>query len=235
VTGPWDVTRILLAVVSIGGLIGATFWVLRPFLPALIWASMIVVATWPAMRVVQRRLGGRRGLAVAVMTLAMVGIVVAPLAVGVVVVIEHAADVVGWSRSLAASAAAGPPAWLVDLPLVGRRLADEWTSLAAARPDDLADRVRPYLAGVGGWHVDRAGGLGILAIQMVLTVAVSALLYARGEEVATGVRAFARRLAGEPGDEVVLLSAQAVRAVALGIVVTAWVAQGERTAAGGSA
>ena len=43
----WDVTRILLAVVSIGGLIAATFWVLRPFLPALIWATMIVVATWP--------------------------------------------------------------------------------------------------------------------------------------------------------------------------------------------
>lgn len=53
----WDVTRILLAVVAIGGLIAATFWVLRPFLPALIWATMIVVATWPMMRAVQRRLG----------------------------------------------------------------------------------------------------------------------------------------------------------------------------------
>jgi predicted PurR-regulated permease PerM len=37
------------------------------------------------------------------------------------------------------------------------------------------------------------------------------------------VRAFARRLAGDAGDQVVLLSGQAIRAVALGIVVTALV------------
>lgn len=223
---PWDVTRILLAVMAIGGLLAATFWVLRPFLPALIWATMIVVATWPVMRAVQGRLGGRRGLAVVVMTAAMVVIVVAPIAVGIVVVVEHAADVVGWSKSLAASAVAGPPAWLSDLPLVGKRLATEWERIASARPEDLAARVRPYLTDVGRWIVGGAGSLGVLLVQLVLTVGVSALLYARGETVATGVRAFARRLAGEPGDEVVLLSAQAIRAVALGIVVTALVQSG---------
>ena len=41
----WDLTRILLSVVAIGGLIGASFWVLRPFLPAVVWATMVVVAT----------------------------------------------------------------------------------------------------------------------------------------------------------------------------------------------
>ena len=217
----WDVTRILLAVVTIGGLIAATFWVLRPFLPALIWATMIVVATWPMMRAVQRRLGGRRLLAVMVMTAAMVVIVVAPIAVGIVVVVQHAGDVVEWSKSLSASVAAGPPAGLSDLPLVGKRLASEWEKIASERPEDLAARVRPYLADVGRWIVSRAGSLGVLLIQLVLTVGVAAMLYARGETVAAGVRAFARRLAGDSGDEVVVLSAQAVRAVALGIVVTA--------------
>lgn len=219
----WDVTRILLAVVSIGGLIAATFWVLSPFLPALIWAAMIVVATWPTMRALQARLGGRRGVAVALMTLAMVVIVVAPIAVGILVVVEHAADVVGWSRSLAASAAVGPPAWLGDVPLVGQRLVGEWERLIAARPEELAARVRPYLADLGRWTLGQAGSFGVLLIQLLLTVAISALLYARGETVAAGVRAFARRLAGGAGDEVVLLSGQAIRAVALGIVVTALV------------
>lgn len=222
----WDVTRILLAVVSIGGLIAATFWVLRPFLPALIWATMIVVATWPVMRAVERRLGGRRGPAVAVMTAAMVVIVVAPIAVGIVVVVEYAPDVVGWSKALAASVTTGPPAWVSDLPLVGKRLAAEWQKIASTPPEDLAARVRPYLVDVGRWIVGQAGSLGLLLVQLVLTVGMSALLYAQGEAVATGVRAFARRLAGESGDEVVVLSAQAIRAVALGIVVTALVQSG---------
>lgn len=223
---PWDVTRVLLAVVAIGGLIAATFWVLRPFLPALIWATMIVVATWPVMRTVQARLGGRRVLAVAVMTAAMVIIVVGPIMVGIVVVIEHSEDVVGWSKSLVASAIAGPPAWLSNLPLVGERLTAEWQAIASERPEDLAARVSPYLPDVGRWIVGQAGSLGLLLIQLALTVVLSALLYARGEAVATGVRAFARRLAGESGDEVVVLSAQAIRAVALGIVVTALVQSG---------
>ena len=36
----WDLTRILLAVVALGGLIAASFLVLRPFLPAAVWATI---------------------------------------------------------------------------------------------------------------------------------------------------------------------------------------------------
>jgi predicted PurR-regulated permease PerM len=184
---------------------------------------MIVVATWPVMRAAEGRLGGRRGLAVAVMTATMVVIVVAPIAVGIVVVVEHAPDVMGWTKALAATVTTGPPPWLSDLPLVGKRVAAEWQKIAATSPEELVARVRPYLVDVGRWVVGQAGSLGILLIQLALTVAISALLYARGEATASGVRAFARRLAGESGDRVVVLSAQAVRAVALGIVVTALV------------
>ncbi len=49
------------------------------------------------------------------------------------------------------------------------------------------------------------------------------MLYANGETAASGVRRFARRLATQTGDEVAVLSAKAIRAVALGIVVTALV------------
>src|SRR5207247_8780970 len=64
----WDLTRILLAVVGIGGLIAASVWVLRPFLPAVVWGTMIVVATWPTVRAVEARLWGGGGLGGAVVT-----------------------------------------------------------------------------------------------------------------------------------------------------------------------
>ena len=220
---PWDITRILLAVLSIGGLIAATLWVLRPFLPAVIWATMIVVATWPAMCAAQRRLWGRRSLAVAVMTVAMLVIVIVPIAAAIVVVVQHTDQAIGWSKAVVAQVLAGPPAWVSNLPLVGRKLATEWQKVAYARPEDLATSVGPYLTDVGRWVVGQAGSLGLLLVQLLLTVLVSAMLYARGEAVAAGVRAFARRLAGAAGDEAVVLSGQAIRAVALGIVVTALV------------
>ncbi len=81
----WDLTRTLLAVVTIGGLIATSFWVLRPFLPSVVWAAMIVVATWPVLEGVEARLWQSRALAVAVMTLGMLLVVAAPLTVAVVV------------------------------------------------------------------------------------------------------------------------------------------------------
>jgi predicted PurR-regulated permease PerM len=220
---PWDVARILLAVLSLGGLIAASLWVLRPFLPALVWATMIVVATWPAMRAAQRRLAGRRALAVAVMTAAMLVIVIAPIAVAIVVVVDHADEVVEWSKGVIVGAASGPPVWLGNLPLVGKRISGEWGKLVAGQPEDLAAQIGPYLRAVGAWIVFKAGSLGLLLLDLLLTVVIAAILYAHGEVVADGVRAFARRLAGDAGDQVVILSGQAIRAVALGIVVTALV------------
>ena len=42
-----DITRITLAIVFIGLMITASLWVLWPFVGATVWATMIVVATWP--------------------------------------------------------------------------------------------------------------------------------------------------------------------------------------------
>jgi predicted PurR-regulated permease PerM len=60
-----------------------------------------------------------------------------------------------------------------------------------------------------------------MLVEFLLTIVVAAVLYSRGETAADSVRQFARRLAGARADGVVQLAAQAVRAVALGVVVTA--------------
>ncbi|HXJ80610.1 MAG TPA: AI-2E family transporter YdiK [Candidatus Methylomirabilis sp.] len=221
--GSWDLTRIVLAVAAIGGLVVASFWVLRPFLPALVWATMIVVATWPALRAVEARLWRKRGLAVAVMTLTMLMVVVAPVAVGVMTVVEHIDTIVAWSKAVAEFSVPEPPERVRKLPLVGERIASEWHMIASARREDLAAHVTPYLKGIALWIINQAGGLGTLLVELLLTVALSGILYAKGETVAAAVLAFARRLAGGAGERVAILSAQAIRAVALGIVVTALV------------
>ena len=217
----WDLTRILLSVAAIGGLIVASFWILRPFLPPLIWATMIVVATWPALRAAQAHLWGKRGLAVTVMTLVMLMLVIAPFAIGVSTIVEHGDTIVAWTRALETLSVPGPPEWVRPLPVVGDQVAAEWQKIASTRTEDLAARLTPYLKAIAFWILAQVSGLGALFIQLPLTVAISGILYAKGEAVAAAVRMFARRLAGDAGERVAVLSAQAVRAVALGIVVTA--------------
>jgi len=71
------------------------------------------------------------------------------------------------------------------------------------------------------WFAAQVGGFGAVVIQFLLTVAITALLYAKGEIAAGGVLACARKIGGERGAGVVVLAGQAIRGVAMGVVITA--------------
>jgi predicted PurR-regulated permease PerM len=184
---------------------------------------MIVVATWPMMLAVQARLGGRRWAAVTVMTLAMLLLLVVPLALAVSAIVDHVDNIAGWSRTLATRQVPPPPQWVEEVPLVGSKIASEWRKFAAASSGELATRATPYLRNVVPWLAGQAGGFGLLLLHFLLTAVVTSILYATGETAVRGVRRFARRLAAARGDDSVVLAGEAIRAVALGIVVTAMV------------
>ena len=216
-----DLTRITLGVVFIGLMIVASLWVLLPFVGATVWATMVVVATWPIMIAVQARLGGRRWLAVTIMTLAMLLVLVVPLVLAVTTIVDYADDIVGWSKSVATRQVPPPPDWVERVPLLGSKIATEWRQLAATPTEELAARATPYIRTAVLWFAGQAGGFALMLLHFLLTVVVTAILYATGETAAKGVRRFARRLAGDRGENSVVLAGQAIRAVALGVVVTA--------------
>jgi len=81
--------------------------------------------------------------------------------------------------------------------------------------------VTPYAGVVTKWLVAQAGGLGSLMLQFVLTAIAAAAFYAHGELAANWALRFGARLAGDQGEHVIRLSGQAIRGVALGVVVTA--------------
>jgi len=218
-----DLTRTTLAVLCLGALLVTTFWVLRPFLAPLIWATMLVVASWPLLCRLQARFGNRRGAAVAVMMSVLLLVFVIPVTLILAVLISGAPKLVSWAHELLQTGLPAPPAWVADVPLVGQKLAASWTELAASGPEGLAASIEPYAQALAGWFVSQAGGVGMLLLHFLLTLVMAGLLFAKGEDVAARVRQFARRLAGERGEPVALLAARSVRAVAFGVVVTALV------------
>jgi predicted PurR-regulated permease PerM len=214
-----DLVQIVLGVLLIMALIGGALWILRPFLPALIWSTMIVVATWPLLLRLQRALGGRRSLAAAVMTALLLVIVVAPLAAAVSTLAQQAARLS--DIKVAEIRIPMPPVWIEGVPIVGAKLTAEWRVYSAATPEELASKVAPYVTPVVSWIADRAGTFGTFLLHLILTVLLCGVLYVTGETAALGVRRFVRRLLGKAGDHLVPLAAGSIRAVALGIVVTA--------------
>src|SRR5258708_26699519 len=113
-----DLTRTTLAVLFIGGLIAASFLVMRPFLGATVWATTLVIATWPLMLRLQAALGGRRWPAVTLMTLGLLLIVVLPLsfAIGAIVVNSH--RLMQLAPAVPNYHVPPAPGWLGDVPTV---------------------------------------------------------------------------------------------------------------------
>ncbi len=216
-----DITRIVLAVLFIGVLIGTSLWILRPFLGAAIWAVTIATATWPLMISVQGRLWGRRSLAVAVMTGALLCFLVIPLWLAIGTIVSNADQIGGWMKSASTFEVPPPPDWLGRLPFFGGDLIAAWEKIALAGLQDFLKKLAPYGGTAIRWFATEVGGFGALVLQFLLTVVFAALLYARGERATSWLTRFGRRLAGPRGEHSIRLAGQAVRGVALGVVVTA--------------
>jgi predicted PurR-regulated permease PerM len=216
-----DLARTTLQLLSLGILIATSLWIFRPFLVAIFWAATVAIATWPLLLRTQSWLGGKRALAVALMIAVFVAILVAPFYFAITTIAENVEQIADWSKSLATLTLPRPPTWLPALPVVGAKLATAWQQLAAAGPEEVSARLSPFAHTVALWFLSQVGNLGLLLLQFVLTVIITGILYANGETAARGVQLFVRRVAGPEGEKAVHLAAQAVRSVALGIVVTA--------------
>jgi len=224
-----DITGTVLAVLFIGGLIGASLWILSPFLGPAIWATTLVVSTWPLMTSVQARLWGRRSLAITLMTIVIFCVFIVPLGLAINAIVTHSEQIADWAKSLAMFKIPPTPAWLPKIPLIGHKAVEIWERIAASGVEGFLVMAAPYAGGVTRWFVAQIGGFGVLVGQFLLTVVFAVILYANGEQAAQGVRNFGRRLAGPRGEHSVRLAGQATRGVALGVVLTAL----SQTAVGG--
>jgi len=220
---PYDLTRVTLMVLIIGVLLVGSLWTLLPFLGALIWGATIVTATWPLLLWFQHVAGGRRWIATTIMTALMLAIFVVPFWFAIGKLLVAATQGVEWARVFFAQGLPPPPEWIERLPWVGEKITARWRELAAGGAEAVTETVRPYIRSTATWILSVTGGFGLLIVHFVLTVIIAAILYSQGEFAAKGVLAFARRIGRERGEQVIRLAGQAVRGVALGVIVTALV------------
>jgi len=216
-----DLTHTVLSVLFIGILIAGSFWVMRPFLMPLIWAAVIVVATWPAFEKLEARLGGRHSLAVTTMALAILLIIIIPITLAVVTITSHVGNISARVGQLSALSQSAPPEWVGRIPLVGGKAVARWQQFAALSAEDRAAAIAPHVKAGAQWFMAKMGGIGMTMLSFLLTVIISAILYANGTTVRAGILAFARRLGGQRGEDVAILAGKSVRGVVMGVVLTA--------------
>ncbi|HKW55057.1 MAG TPA: AI-2E family transporter [Stellaceae bacterium] len=193
-------------------------WILRHFLPALAWAAVLAIATWPLYARFLVLLAGpwQRVWAPLVFTV-LVGVVfVLPLTLFAIEAGREALVLARWARTIEQGGLAVPD-WVQHVPY-GANLAQWWhanlTDPAAAK--ELIGRIDRSV--VFEWT--RSIGIQLLGRSTVLVFTLMALffLYRDGQGFVGQVAALLRRVFGPAGTEVAQHVVAAVRGTVDGLV-----------------
>ncbi|MFP3029194.1 MAG: AI-2E family transporter YdiK [Arsenophonus sp.] len=215
-----DLPKFIFSIIAILLMITACFWVLKPFILGFLWAGMLVIATWPLFKKIESKLWHKRWLASIVMTLLIILLFVVPFAILIVSIIQNSGSLIEWAK-LPAEIRLPELLWLKTLPFIGNKLFYGWHTLLANGGNALIGKLQPYVGEATSWFLAQAINAGRFIFHLIVMLLFSALLYLKGESLILNIRHFAIRLAGTQGDIAILLAGQSIRAVALGVVVTA--------------
>jgi len=211
--------RLLIQILLLA-LLGAGLWVMAPFISALLWGAILAFASWPLMRFLTRVLGGRETLAAGLLTSAWILIVALPLVWLGFNLADHIRDATLFVRDVQVDGLPDAPVWLVDIPLVGERMASWWSSLDQQGAALLAS-VKPYLGQVGNWLLARSAQIGSGVLELTLSLVFVFFFYRDGPRLSAFVLRLLHRLTGERAEYYLNLVAGTVQRVVNGVIGTA--------------
>jgi predicted PurR-regulated permease PerM len=203
-------------------LLGGCLLVLRPFVSALLWAMVLCTSSWPLYRRMLGALGNRRTLAAALMTLALVFIVLLPFLIVALTLADNIKELTGAARNWIDAGPPAPPEWLARIPFAGQKATDYWQSMAADTAK-LWTEAQRLIEPAGSWFLKTGLALGGGLIQLALSIFVAFFLFRDGISIAGRVTAGVERIGGERGTHLLAVAGKTVRGVVYGILGTALV------------
>lgn len=109
------------------------FFVLRPFMTALLWAMILAYSLHPLQRRFTRWFRGSRTLAACFVTLTLAAVLAGPIILVGFSVAQDGKDLAQATRKWFLEAPEQAPSWLAQTPLVGKELAVYWANFAEDR------------------------------------------------------------------------------------------------------
>ncbi len=198
------------------------FLILLPFLPAMIWAAILVYCLWPIYSRFCRY--ARPVVAAFVITLVVSALVLVPLVHLALLAAKEARESRGWVSSVMQNGLPPAPAFLQKIPLLGGFISDFWNNSA----DDLGgmatslhhDRCAGNAVAHSGLHLLIRATHGLFDTVVALLFAF--LFFLSGEMIVARTRLVLARMINQARlDELFGLVASTVRGVVFGILGTA--------------
>ena len=195
-------------------------WILWDFLPALGWAIVFAVATWPLYTGLRRLLplGGRGSVAAPLAFTLIVGLLfLAPVAGMAIAIGREVLFVARWLPTIEDTGMPAPE-WLAGLPLAGHYAA-QWWQANLSDPQTVAALFGRLDRGVViDWTRLLGTQLARRSTVLIFTLLTLFFLYRDGERLVHDLEALTLRLVGPQGRRVGVQMVLAVRGTVNGLV-----------------
>jgi predicted PurR-regulated permease PerM len=195
------------------------FLVMQPFLSALLWGIILTISTWPLHVRLTRALGGRTGTSAAILTLVACAIFLIPLVLLGQNLAENVAQLAAKLQELRNNNVSEPPSWVAPLPLLGSRLHQFWSDLAAGSVEATA-KLEPYVQIARARILTFGALIGSGVMEILISLLIAFFLYRDGQRAATALGSVLERLAGRRGPRLLDVAAGTLKGVVYGIIGT---------------
>lgn len=192
------------------------YLVLRPFFAAILFAVVVVMSTWPVYLRLRRLLREKSTLAALLMVLLLVVMVIVPTALVAVRLMDNVANFANEAKMFLERGPIVPPAWLKQIPLLGKQFNEYWLGIASGGESAVAlftELLEPTRKAL----FSAAKAIGQSAVQMALAAFIGFFLYRDGEALLRRLRTGLVKLAGNLGEELLITIHLTVAGVVQGI------------------
>ena len=205
--------------IRLGALALLLYWALllvSPFISIIIWSAVLSVALYPVFEWISLRLGGRRRLAAALVTILSLLVIIGPatwLALGLV----DGLRVISERLDLANLTIPPPSSSVKDWPLIGEPIYQFW-NLASTNLSAALAQIIPQLKPLGSSLLRIGADTGLGIIMFLVSIIVAGFIFSPAPAIAEAAKKFARRLNPTRGEEFVDQAGATIRAVSRGVI-----------------
>lgn len=192
------------------------FDIVKIFIGPVAWGIIIAIAAYTPFLKIKQALGDRNRIAATVFILLGLLVLIVPSAMLSETMVGGASRLTQAIESDSLKVPP-PPESVAGWPLIGQQLDDLW-QLASVNLQEALNQFNPQLKALALGLLGAIGSAGLGLLQFVISIIIAGILLASADGGRDFAYAFARRLAGDRGDELAETARGTIVSVASGIL-----------------